>query len=80
MELNEQQGDNSQSEKDDNEDIECYVKKMNAFKDNIFKKAKDNIVDAQIRQKCDYDKKHGKKKVYSLVVYWLIKNELRKAG
>lgn len=63
VELNEQQGDNSQTEKDDNEDIECYVKKMNAFKDNLFQKAKGNIVDAQIRQKSDYDKKHGKKKV-----------------
>ena len=44
MELDEQQDENSQSEKDDTEDIECYAKKMNAFKDDLFLKAKCNIV------------------------------------
>lgn len=63
MELDEQQGENSQSEKDDTEDMQCYAKKMNAFKDNIFLKAKCNIVNAQRNQKKDYDKRHGKKKV-----------------
>lgn len=58
MELNEQKGDNSQSEKDDNEDIECYVK------DNLFQKAKGNIVDVQIRQKSDYDMANMARKRY----------------
>ena len=63
MELDEQQDANSRSEKDDTEDMECYAKKMNAFKDNLFLKAKSNIVNAQMNQKRDYDKRHDKKKV-----------------
>ena len=68
MELD-QQGENSESEKDDSEDVECYVKKMNAFKDNLFLKAKCN---AQIRQERDYDKRHGKKKVCCIMKYRMI--------
>ena len=62
-ELDEQQDENSQSEKDDSEDMEGYMKKMNTFKDNLFQKAKHNIVNAQLNQKRDNDKQHGKKKV-----------------
>ena len=62
VELDEQQDENSQSEKD-SEDMEGYMKKMNTFKDNLFQKAKRNIVNAQLNQKRDYDKRHGKKKV-----------------
>ena len=60
MELDEQQ---SESEKDDAEDVEGYAKRMNAFRDNLFLKAKSSIVASQMKQKIDYDKKHGKRKV-----------------
>ena len=37
--------------------------KMNDFRDELFKKAKSKIVDAQMKQKRVYDRKHGKRKV-----------------
>ena len=39
------------------------MQKMNDFRDELFKKAKNKIVDAQMKQKRDYDRKHGKRKV-----------------
>lgn len=50
----------------ENEDpnLEFYIQKMNDFRDKMFKKAKNNIVDTQIKQKRDYERKHGKKKVH----------------
>lgn len=53
--------DNSQSENEDEDpNLECYIKKMNDFRDELFKKAKD---EAQMKQKCNYDRKLGKRKV-----------------
>ena len=49
----------------DDESKEDYVNMMSRFRDSLFADAKSNIVHAQLRQKEDYDKKHGKKKVYS---------------
>ena len=46
MELDEQQ---SESEKDDAEDVEGYAKRMNAFRDNLFLKAKSSIVASQMK-------------------------------
>ena len=46
MELDEQPSANSESKKDDAEDVEGYAKRMNAFRDNLFLKAKSNIVDS----------------------------------
>ena len=57
----------SESEEDDEEgdgpNMENYIRKMTDFRDVLFKGAKSNIVDAQLKQKSDYDRKHGKSKV-----------------
>ena len=45
--------------------MECYIRKMTDFRDTLFKGAKSNIVDAQMKQKSDYDRKHGKSKVHT---------------
>ena len=49
---------------------------MNELKDSLFRKAKNNIRDAQLRQKQDYDRKHaiGKRKVhqYALINFFLV--------
>ena len=47
MELDEQA--NSESEKDDAEDVKGYAKRMNAFRDNLLLKAKSSIVDSQMK-------------------------------
>ena len=49
----------------DDESKEDYVNMMSGFRDSLFADVQSNIVHAQLRQKEDYDKKHGKKKVYS---------------
>ena len=43
---------------------------MNELRDNLFRKAKSNIDDAQLRQKHNYDKKHtiSKKKVMTCII------------
>ena len=65
MELAEdERSDDSESEKEDEDpNLQCYIQKMNDFRDELFKKAKSKIVDAQMKQKRDYDRKHGKRKV-----------------
>ena len=65
MELAEdEQSDDSKSEKEDEDpNLQCYIQKMNDFRDELFKKAKSKIVDAQMKQKSDYDRKHGKRQV-----------------
>ena len=67
MELGEDRGHGSSESEDDEEksDMECYIRKMTDFRDTLFKGAKSNIVDAQMKQKSDYDRKHGKSKVHT---------------
>ena len=56
------------------------MKKIKKLRDNLFSAAKTNIDDAQLKQKHDYDRKHGvhNKKVLSkiLVQALLLKNPL----
>ena len=56
MELAEdEQSDDSKSEKEDEDpNLHCYIQKMNDFRDELFKKAKSKIVDAQMKQKRDW--------------------------
>ena len=65
MELAEdEQIDDSESEKEDEDtNLQCYIQKMNDFRDELFRKAKSKIIDAQMKHKRDYDRKHGKRKV-----------------
>ena len=49
----------TESESDDTACINQYVMKMNEFRDKLFSDAKRNIDDAQLRQKCDYDRKYA---------------------
>ena len=65
MELaeDEQSDDSTIEKKDVDPNLQCYIQKMNDFRDELFEKPKNKIVDAQMKQKCDYDRKHGKKKV-----------------
>ncbi len=44
--------------------VENYIDKMNVFRDELFKDAKENIKNAQMKQKRDYDKKRCRTKVY----------------
>lgn len=43
--------------------MQQYMKRMDAMRDELFEDAKGKITKAQFRQKRDYDKKHGRKKV-----------------
>ena len=63
MELKDSQSSEDSHEEEPN--LEPYVKKMVMMRDNIFANAKENIISSQFRQKIDYDKKHGRKKVGS---------------
>ena len=74
----ESEGNASENESD--EEIDSYMKKIKKLRDNLFSAAKTNIDDAQLKQKHDYDRKHGvhNKKVLSkiLVQALLLKNPL----
>ncbi len=65
MELREDK--ESESEDDGEEvydpNVECYIRKMTDFRDALFKGAKSNIADTQLKQKSNYDKKCGKSQV-----------------
>ena len=65
MELAEdEQSDDSTIENEDvDSNLQCYIQKMNDFRDELSEKSKNKIVDAQMKQKHDYDRKHGKRKV-----------------
>ena len=72
-----------QLETHDNEDevlsLKCgdednYGKQMNQLKSKIFQKAKENINDAQLKQKQYYDNKRGRRKV----LYIMVKNKAKK--
>ena len=59
---------NSESEANDEDsdtDLDIYINKLNKMKEDLFKTAKRNIDEAQMKQKRDYDKKYviGKKNV-----------------
>ena len=62
LKTNDNEDDESE---DDNEevDLQDYIKGIVAMRDRMFETAKKNISEAQIRQKKDYDKKRGIKKV-----------------
>jgi hypothetical protein len=49
-----------------------YLKGMTNMRDELFKDAKGEITQAQFRQKQDYDKKHGRKKVIHAGIYIII--------
>ena len=68
MELAEgEQDESSDNEKEDEDpNLECYIQQMNGFRDKLFNS---NIVDAQMKQKRDYDRKHGKRKVHDTKLY-----------
>ena len=51
-------------------DEDSYGKQMNQLKSKIFQKAKENINDAQLKQKQYYDNKRGRRKV----LYIMVKN------
>jgi hypothetical protein len=53
-------GDDSSGEE---ENMQSYMKEMVTVRDALFEDAKAKIRKAQFRQKRDYDKKHGRKKV-----------------
>ena len=55
--------DEDDEEKNDDSNVENYIQKMTDFRDMLYKGAKRNIVNAQLKQKIDYDRKHGKSKV-----------------
>ena len=55
----EAESDSSVSEIESDEELDCYIKKIKKLRDNLFSVAKDNIDDAQLKQKRDYDRKHG---------------------
>ena len=59
--------------------MQRYMKGMVTMRDELFEDAKGKIDQAQLRQKQDFDKKHGRKKVnkyYSITVshfFYIIK-------
>ena len=55
--VGESKGSASESESD--EELDNYIKKIKKLRDNLFSVAKTNIDDAQLKQKHDYDRKHG---------------------
>ena len=55
--VGESEGSASESESD--EELDSYIKKIKKLRDNLFSVAKTNIDDAQLKQKRDYDRKHG---------------------
>lgn len=55
--VGESEGSATESESD--EELDSYIKKMKKLRDNLFSVAKINIDDAQLKQKRDYDRKHG---------------------
>ena len=68
MELGEDEKHGSSEGEDDEEEnddpsVDNYIHKMTDFRDALYKGAKRNIVNAQLKQKIDYDRKHGKTKV-----------------
>ena len=68
MELGEEDEKHGSSESEDEEEnddlkMENYIHKMTSFRDVLYKGAKRNIVNAQFKQKIDYNRKHGKAKV-----------------
>ena len=56
------------------EELDSYIKRIKKLRDHLFSIAKHNIDDAQLKQKRDYDRKHGvhNKKVFILMAYHLI--------
>ena len=53
------ESERSASESESDEELDSYIKKIKMLRDNLFSIAKTNIDDAQLKQKCDYDRKHG---------------------
>ena len=66
-ELGNGESERSASESESDEELDSYIKKIKMLRDNLFSVAKTNINDAQLKQKCDYDRKHGvhNKKVHN---------------
>ena len=53
------ESESSASESESDEELDSYIKKIKKLRDNLFSVAKGNIDDAQLKQKRDYDRKHG---------------------
>jgi hypothetical protein len=53
------ESEGSTSEGESDEELDSYIKKIKKLRDNLFSVAKTNIDDAQLKQKRDYDRKHG---------------------
>ena len=53
------ESESSVSERESDEELDSYIMKIKKLRDNLFSVAKDNIDDAQLKQKRDYDRKHG---------------------
>lgn len=69
MELDDVDKSGESDEEIEDSRMQSYVKRMSSFRDNLYADAKDRIVESQLRQKRDYDKKHGKNKVLYIASY-----------
>lgn len=63
MELAKDQHTESEDNNEGASNVQSYMKRMDTMRDNLFADAKSQITNAQFKQKNDYDRKHGKKKV-----------------